>query len=568
MRTSFTRLSFILFVIILLYGVGWTVRAIWFRPADIEVFFDRLPYELAVQFPEKTSQVNIPQASLLISYNSFLEKADINNSTNSSFWKNIDNTLSGYAPQTLTPDQRFQYHNLRWWSSHLSSSERFDSFYRPYNETLNLFYLMEVIHPINSKEGAEAFISRLKRFKAKIQPYLEKENPPCDSLSRTKIIQQYKEWIALPVPQHPLYIAFAKKAIAADPTLLNEAEAARLLGETAKVIQNELSPLFQDIVDKLEQGEYCSSFPKASMTKEAYERALSFYSSLRISSDSLHQESLREWEAIKGDSLSGPISPPLSSSAETSYIDSLSQHLAYLKQISAGLFELTHQAPLSVQYTYAPPQDLPIWGAYTFILQDNIGRGVWSLPIDSSQQLPLDYGLAYASHVGIPGLHTLAATHWKYGTPRYLHRQFLAFPAFEQGWAIYASWCLSEELQLFSHLPAEEAGFTFLFRLFLIRCLTDTGIHSQGWSYQTAWEFMNAYLAHPRWAEREVSYMFSRPGYASAAWVGYKKLLEIREAYKEVQGDSFILQDFHNQLLSMGPGTFPALEHLLLNPPH
>lgn len=567
MRISFTRLSFILFVIILLYGVTWAARAIWFRPSDIEVFFNRLPYELAVQYPEKTSQVNIPQASLLLAYNSYLDEADIDKVKEKAFWQNIDNTLAGYTPQTLTPNQRFQYENLRWWSRQQAHPEGFDSFYTPYRETLDFFYLMEVIHPINSKEEAEAYISRVKRFKVKLDSYFGKVEAPCDSLTRSRIKQRFNKWVELPVSQHPLYTTFAKKAIAADPTLLNEAEAARLLGEVAKRIQNEISPLFQNIAESLDGKDFCSPYPTAALSEEAYKGALSFYSSFPISPDSLHKKSLEEWETIAQDSLAMLVSNSPALLSLPSYIDTLSSKLAYLKQISAGLFELSPQAPLTILPNYPLSDGLPIWEDYSFLLQDNRGRGKWGVSSDSSQQLPLGLGTAYASHIGFPGLHALAATHWKHGEPSYLHRQFLSFPAFEQGWAVYASWCISEELQFFSHLPAEEAAFKFLFRLFLLRCITDTGIHSQDWSYETAFEFVNAYLSHTEWAEREVSYMFSRPGYASAAWVGFKKLMALRKAYQEMQGADFILQDFHSQLLSIGPGTFPALESLLFNSP-
>ncbi len=544
------------------YGAAWVIRSIWFRPDNIHIFFKRLPYQYAPVFPEDISRVNVPQASLLVPYNSFLNKAPQTNSSASQFWGSVYKTLEGYQPKNWEPIKQYHYENLYWVSKHLSHPIEGKEFYPLYTQSIKFIHLMDKVHQIDNKEGAESYVARLKRFEEKIKQYYDASHTPLDSLSHRVVHHQFKEWIEIAPNQHPLYRAFARKAIAADPTQLNEAEAARLLKEVERIITERITPIFQEIVSRLESYSIASAFPVGSQNTRTYIQHLEFISSFSLSPDSLHQAAMSSLDSLLSaeenfDTEGGDIS-----SLEEK-LDSLQSAASYLRQISSGLFPLIPEAPLKIEIYLEPLPDIIHGGSYSFILQEEIGKGQWLIPDTPSIYPPLAYLPAYASFFGTPGLHTLQGAMWKHASPTYLHRQFISFPAFEQGWALYASQCLPRELQAFSHTPAISAGFKHLLMVHLVRSIVDTGIHSQGWSYSKAYLFMERHLTPEFPIQRELLSLYHQPGKGSAAWVGYHKFLQMRKATQEKMGSDFVLQDFHSHLLKIGPGTFPAVEKVL-----
>ena len=562
MRIPFTRISLILFLAIIAYGAFWAIRSIWFRPDNIHIFFKRLPYQHASVFPEDISRVNIPQASLLVPYNSFLNKAPQANSSDTEFWESVRETLEGYQVENWEPIQQYHYENLYWVSKHLSQPNERKKFFPLYAQSIQFIHLMDKVHQIDDKEGAESYVARLKRFEEKIRQYFDAPFVPLDSLSYQVIHDHFRKWVEIAPNQHPLYRAFARKAIAADPTRLNEAEAARLLQEVERIIIERITPIFQEISAQLETFPVTSALPVAPQNSRTYTQQLEFLSSLSLEPDSLHQAAISSLESLFSAQANMEIEKEYASSMEEK-LDALHSATAYLRQISSGLFPMIPEAPLEIARYSEPLPDEHHGGSYSFILQEKTGKGQWLIPDSPDTYPPLAYLPAYASYFGSPGLHTLQGAMWKYASPTYLHRQFISFPAFEQGWALYASQCLFRELQAFSHTPATAAGFEHLLKVHLVRCIVDTGIHSQSWSYSEAYSFMERHLFPKFPIQKELLTLYHQPGRGSVAWVGYRKLLQIRKTAQEKMGPDFVLQDFHSRLLKIGPGTFPALEKVL-----
>jgi uncharacterized protein (DUF885 family) len=90
----------------------------------------------------------------------------------------------------------------------------------------------------------------------------------------------------------------------------------------------------------------------------------------------------------------------------------------------------------------------------------------------------------------------------------------------------------------------------------------DTGIHTKGWGFDQATRFM---VDNTGMGERESQYEAARmavmPGQAVSYYIGYLKILELREKARTALGDKFDIRDFHNVVLSLGPVPLSVLEH-------
>ncbi|XP_071518934.1 uncharacterized protein [Panulirus ornatus] len=125
--------------------------------------------------------------------------------------------------------------------------------------------------------------------------------------------------------------------------------------------------------------------------------------------------------------------------------------------------------------------------------------------------------------------------------------------AFIEGWGLYAE-TLGFDMELFGD-PYDRYGHYSdeIFRA--CRLVVDTGMHSLGWSRQSAVDFMFRHTALPLVeVENEIDRYISWPGQALAYKVGQLKLAELREEASSQLGDYFDVRKFHDVVLeSVGP---------------
>ncbi|MEM9721995.1 MAG: DUF885 family protein [Bacteroidota bacterium] len=549
---------------ILLYGAIYFIRTIWFRPDNIHYYFLRFPYSYAQVFPEEASVVEIPQANLLSPYQSYLNNVPSPPFSPTTFWSNVETTLEGYRENELSEEEVFHQKNLLWVSQHLKDSAvrqmETPSFHPHAGIERELIHLLDVIQQVGNPNEAEYFLSRLKRFDTKVDLYLERVPLAFrDSLSQYLYVKHLEELIDLPIENHPIYRAFARKAIAADPTQLNESEAARLLGEVSRELAGAFKRSLQRILDRVLEQSLSTNYPESRSSGLSYAQSLTYYTSLNLDPDSLHEASLSALDSlISLDTLNLSEKKDVEIEPEN-FLDSLRNMQAYVRQVSSGLFELPIQAPLEIQFSHVSEKNLPLWAGYEFVLDSEKGRGLLLVPRDSSFQIPLGHWLPYLCYIGIPGIHSLNAAQWNEATTPYIHRQFLSFPSFEQGWGLYSVATLQQEIGIFSQNTQAYQGYLTLLKEAVSRVIVDTGIHTQGWSFLEASKFMNT---HSKLSQdeihKEILCIFRRPGYFSTPWVGFQAFMKVRWEEEAQLGDEFYLQDFHARILRVGPGTFSA----------
>ncbi len=134
------------------------------------------------------------------------------------------------------------------------------------------------------------------------------------------------------------------------------------------------------------------------------------------------------------------------------------------------------------------------------------------------------------------------------------------FPAFSEGWAMYAERLMAEE-GLYKDDPYGELGFlqAELFRA--ARLVVDTGIHARRWTREQAMTYLMETTGDDE-AEvaREVERYVVNPGQATAYTIGQLKFLELRDRARAALGPKFDLRDFHRVVLGQGRLPLTLLE--------
>jgi uncharacterized protein (DUF885 family) len=137
-----------------------------------------------------------------------------------------------------------------------------------------------------------------------------------------------------------------------------------------------------------------------------------------------------------------------------------------------------------------------------------------------------------------------------------------SFPAYGEGWALYAEQ-LADEIGLYASDPIGRLGYlqSELFRA--ARLVVDTGIHAKGWTRQQAIHYMAEREPRSGMAEPEVDRYIAMPGQACAYKIGQMRILELREKARRALGARFDLRDFHTVILANGAVPLQVLSRLV-----
>jgi uncharacterized protein (DUF885 family) len=138
-------------------------------------------------------------------------------------------------------------------------------------------------------------------------------------------------------------------------------------------------------------------------------------------------------------------------------------------------------------------------------------------------------------------------------------RKFGRETAYTEGWGLYAE-SLGHELGVYDD-PYQHFGALAAELWRSIRLVTDTGIHSKGWTREQVLDYMyaNAPVAEAR-AVSEAERFMALPGQALAYKIGQLKIAELRREAERKLGDKFDIKEFHRAILEDGAVPLVILE--------
>ncbi|MFP5288060.1 MAG: DUF885 domain-containing protein, partial [Thermoanaerobaculia bacterium] len=165
---------------------------------------------------------------------------------------------------------------------------------------------------------------------------------------------------------------------------------------------------------------------------------------------------------------------------------------------------------------------------------------------------------ALALHESVPGHHLQYALVEELGDlPDW--RKWDVYPAFSEGWALYAEG-LGSELGLYQD-PYSNFGRLTNEMWRAIRLVVDTGLHAFGWTRQQAIDYFKANTAKPEHdIVVEVDRTIVLPGSAPVYKLGELKIKELRAYAERELGSGFDLRAFHDHVLGHGQLPLDLLE--------
>jgi uncharacterized protein (DUF885 family) len=160
-------------------------------------------------------------------------------------------------------------------------------------------------------------------------------------------------------------------------------------------------------------------------------------------------------------------------------------------------------------------------------------------------------------HEAVPGHHfdrSLAAE--LEGIPDF--RRYSQVFAHTEGWGLYSE-RLADEMGLYSS-DIDRLGMVSADAWRAARLVTDTGIHSLGWSRQQAIDFIQKWTPIGMLTtEQEVDRYIGMPGQALAYKMGQLEIMRLRKMAEERLGAAFDIKGFHDTMITHGAMPLPLL---------
>ncbi len=184
-------------------------------------------------------------------------------------------------------------------------------------------------------------------------------------------------------------------------------------------------------------------------------------------------------------------------------------------------------------------------GQYYINLEHTGDHPRWTLP-----------SLTY--HEGIPGHHLQISIQQEANLP--LIRKVLGNNAYVEGWALYAEQ-LAAEMGVYDDDPLGHIGQLNGAMFRGVRLVVDSGLHAMKWSREKAMEYCTSVLGRP--ATVEVERYCAWPGQACGYMVGKLKFLAVRDKAKAALGSRFDYRGYHDVLLTNGSVPLSVLDTMV-----
>jgi len=597
-----------LFVIVILIVLGlvfiWLIYSlVWGTPPSINLAVERLSLKMILNDPEALTTLGVIDNTLLDFHSGQL--TDVSPSAAQRKHQLDRESLAlirRYQGRDLSYQQQITIRMLLWYFDQNLRGHRFFYHWEPnsvfmgpypvnhvFGVQIDLINFLTTYHQIKGQRSARRYIQRLNMIPSKIAGLLESLNlrqeagvtPPRFVIEKS--LRQIENFLSTPIEENPLFTSFFEKATAS--AQFPEYAIVRWQDRVKDAIENEVYLPYRLLQNYLEDSLALASDDdgvwKLPNGDGYYAFLLRNHTTIEATPEEIHRLGLDEAAAIEDsiqevlEDLGLPTENPgaqlMALMADTQFhfsgenrrelirrdyqdiLDEINQKMpevfsfGALDEIIVERLPEFREPDSPIAYGEAPSVDGSRPGRMWINLRDPDNIYQWGMRT-----------LAY--HEGIPGhVYQLAQAQKIKGLPTFRKTHF--FNAYVEGWALYAErlgWELGLEDAL-SNLGRLQA---LLWRA--ARLVVDTGIHVKGWTRQEAIDYMVQTTGLPeRDVVTEVERYIVMPGQACAYYVGYLKVLGLRQKAEAILGDKFQLKEFHDVIINSGALPLKMLELLV-----
>jgi uncharacterized protein (DUF885 family) len=496
--------------------------------------------------------------------------------------------LRSYDRDSLSQNDQVSYDVYEWYLDDRVQGHKFmyhnypfHHFYASYHERLGL--LFNGLHPLNTRQDVEDYITRLTLVDAQVDQLLEEIQLRTDMgvvlpkfiVGRTKVVLfQYLGTFKLDP---------------AEVDILNLDVYTTLSGALRKIdsLSDEDQKTFRDAAIDAIETSYLPAYFKLSVylnetasiaTDDAgvwkhpegeayYEYMLRKHTSTDLTPDEVHTIGLAEVDRILEeirvalielgyDESEGLHAMWAAAEEDAGYV----RGAAMITEIEA----LLEEAALKMDEVFSlrPKMELVIVNAPNPPASYEPGSLDGSRP--GAFMLPAEYGLPRSDlatisyHEAIPGHYFQVEVAREMGLP--LFRTEILFNAYLEGWALYAE-RLAWEVGLYEDNPYGNLGRLRFELMRAIRLVVDTGIHAFGWTRDDALAYTTEVMGSP--STYEIDRFVVSPGQSTGYSIGMLKILELRQRAMDQLGDQFDFGEFHQVVIGNGAMPLEVLVRLV-----
>jgi len=497
--------------------------------------------------------------------------------------------LESYDRSALSPEDQISYDVYHWYLQDRLTSQEFmlhdyPATYYPitavHEDLLNFF---TDIHPVVDLQDARDYVTRLNLVGKKIDQLLgglERRaqlgiEPPQFAI-QWSVYGSLGQFIDTPARVNPLYTGFKGKL---DPlSSITPADKELLLADAETAINDVVFPAYTKLHSYLTSLETYAGddagvwrLPQGSAY---YDYLLGHYTTTDISAEDIHQLGLAELERIHGEmrTVFEQLGFPQDLTIVQAY-DRAAQNGGHVSgdDVLATYQKLIAEADQNLDMAFDMRPETEV-----IVIPDQYGDFYVSGSFDGSRPGAFYAGVGAAGkdyyamptlayHETIPGHHFQIALAMEMDDLPSFRRGF-TFNAFAEGWALYAE-NLVWELGWYKDDPYGVLGFLQAQAFRAARLVVDTGLHAKGWTFNQAQDFFTENTGfevndnvNP---QNEIARYMVWPGQSVSYYVGFQKILELRQRAIDELGEAFDLKTFHRVMLSNGSMPLDVLEDVV-----
>ena len=449
--------------------------------------------------------------------------------------------------------------------------------------------LLQTQHPMNTREDAEHYLSRLSELGRVFDEVVESISgdaalgvvPPLFAIDGA--LGSINGFTSMAAADNPLATTFTQKVASIDG--ISAEEQAELSGRAAETVEAVVYPAYARLAAALENlkpqaGSAAGVWRLGDVGEAFYQHALNSYGAGGKTGDEVHELGLAEVARITAEMDAILIAEGLTNGSVASRFSEIGQRadMRYpntdegrdelLGDLNLQVAEIMAQAgdwfgalpTQSVEVRRIPvyEQDTAPGGYYSSPSLDGTRPGIYWINLKDTGDWPKHTLKTLTYHEAVPGHHFQRSLERAADMP--LIRNMLGYSEFAEGWALYAE-KLAAEMGMYDDDPLGNLGRlqSELFRA--ARLVVDTGLHHKQWTREQAIDYMLSVTGDtPASVTREIERYAVWPGQATSYKLGMLKMEEMRAKAENELGDRFDIKAFHDEILLNGAMPLPVLE--------
>lgn len=460
----------------------------------------------------------------------------------------------------------------------------------------NLPNLLINYHKVDSLSDMNALIDRYRGLGTAMNQLLDRAKstaaqgyePP--TFAYTYVIDQTKALISGQpfdngTSNAPLWEdALGKIQSLLDENKIDSAQAEQLRAEAKEALTSSFQPAYAALLAYLNQRlpeleEHPTGLSRHQNGDAYYSLLLKNATTTDYTADEIHQIGLQEVKRIQAEMLAikeqvgfeGDLQAffkfvntdpmfyfPNTDEGRQAYLKESAAYLDTLEQKIPNYFGILPKAKLEVKRVEAFREQDGAPQHYAQGTPDGSRPGTYYVHLSDMNAMPKTTMEGVAYHEGSPGHHMQISIQQELqDIPKF--RTQLFFNAYVEGWALYSE-ALAKEMGAYKN-PYYDFGRLVNEIWRAIRLVTDTGLHSKGWTEQQAITYFKENSSISDGAiQSEVRRYMVMPGQATGYKIGMLKIQELRQQAEEKLGAKFDIKAFHDVILGQGAMPLSFLE--------